>query len=112
MAIDPKWLSKVRQKNQERFGMAGLGDLGYVSSQDLVGAIRREREARTVSLQRGRFEREDPTRPEPGSTEAILRAMGPAPEPPPPPAIPRSVYYAGGALALGLIGLAVWRSRS
>ena len=100
--VNGAWLQKVRHKNRERFGMEGLG---YVSSQDLVSAINREREVRTASIHGGRFERTDPTLPEPGSVESIVRSLAPPQAAPARAPVPRSVAYLGGAVALGLVGL-------
>ena len=107
--VSPEWLARIRQKNQEQFGMAGLGGessgLGYVPSQDIVNAINRERGIRTKSIHAGRFERTDPTLPTEGSVESIAKAVG-APQQLPIPAGPsRAVVYMGGAVAVGLVDL-------
>jgi len=121
VAVDPQWLAKIRRKNQQAFdmpgamsgmaGMAGMGGLGYVSSQDLVGAIDREREIRTASVHQGRFERTDPNRPKPGSVESIAAALPGGNLPPPPPPIPRAVIYVSAFVALGLVGVFLLRRK-
>lgn len=106
MAVDQHWLAQIRAKNRAKFNMPPLpnGGLGYVSSQDLVGAINQEREARTASIHRGRFERQDPQRPAEGSVESIVQAMGPV-HVPPPSQPSRTALYVGGAIVIGIVGL-------
>lgn len=102
MAVDPRWLRGVREKNRERFGMPGMDGLGQ---QDIVEALQRGRGAAVTPRQKA------PPAPKPGSPEAILKAF-PLPELPPPEPIPAGVWIAGGLVAAGLltvIGLALLR---
>jgi hypothetical protein len=95
--IDPAWLSNVRSRNQAAFGMAGMGDI------DIVSAHRGERELRTQSIHRGRFEARDPYKPTEGSIESIAQAIGPA-NVPPPQQVPRGLDIAMKVAIVGLVG--------
>lgn len=98
MAVDPTWLANMRAKNRQAMGLDGMG-----SGQDIVTSMRGERELRTQSIHRGRFEQRDPYRPKEGSIESIAQAIGPADVPPPRP-IPKPLVWALGLAVVGLVG--------
>ena len=107
MAVDAAWLESVRRKNQAAFGMGGLG-YTFVSSEGIVGKGRRERELRTQSIHRGRFEERDPYRPTEGSIESIAEAIGPA-NVPVPQRIGGNAKILFGVVALGLVGFILYK---
>ncbi len=114
MSVDPAWLEQVRLKNQEKFGMAGsgMGGLGYVSASALNEAMRREQELRTGAIHAGRFEREDPNKPEEGSIESIAQALAPPPEFLQAPLTPvKSKTFWIGLVAAVSLGLAILVAR-
>jgi hypothetical protein len=100
--VDAAWLNNVRAQNQAAFGMAGLAGLGR-GAQDIVRSHRDERELRTLSIHRGRFEERDPYKPTEGSIESIAQAIGPA-NVPQPQAPPRGMNVLVGAAVVGLVG--------
>ena len=85
--------------------MAGLG---FVSSEGIVSKGRAEREYRTESIHRGRFEERDPYRPTEGSVESIAQAIGPAGVPVGKP-VPKAATYLFGLALMGLAGFVVYK---
>ena len=102
--VDAAWLESVRAKNRAAFGLGGLG----VSAQDIVRGHRGERELRTQSIHRGRFERTDPYKPKAGSIESIAQALGPA-NAPQPTQVPKAFVWGIGLAVVGLAGFIVFK---
>ncbi len=112
MAVDRQWLESVRRKNRAKFGMdtplpAGMSGLGVAprpSSQDLVQAVRLERDVRTQQIHEGRFDRTDPNKPTEGSVESIAQSLQQGGLPTPQP-LPAPVVWIGGLATAGVLGL-------
>jgi hypothetical protein len=105
VAVDPTWLADVRAKNKAAIGLQGMNGLG---AQDIVTSMRGERELRTQSIHRGRFERRDPHKPAEGSIESIAKAIGPANVPQVRP-VPKALTWAFGLAVVGLVGFIGYR---
>ncbi len=115
--VDPEWLARIRHKNQKRFDMAGMGGMGYVSSQDLVQAVNKERDLRTAAIHAGRLQATDPYRPPvtAGSVESITQNLGPVPQAVSVAPVSRTALFVGGLAVLGLlasIGIMATRRKS